>query len=327
MNHKDEAMKISVVYFSCYFLALVALLAVAEARGIWGAKRRREVEEADVESDGEILDGFEASRRNFETRRQNPASQTGRSSVSRGGSVASGGGLSMPSKDQIMMAVDAYIDVMESMMNNPEFEKAMTIENIKSMVANFGLSDNPEISKLFESDEFSNPDVLKATVIEGIRSIKAYSSQIAEMLSDPDQVAALLEQLPDEFKEMAKSMMTGDMSAVKELIKKLPGLDRSQKKMLTAMLDSQADPSKVGSAVSELLGDPEQVEAARQQMLENPTMAEMMGVPMEVLQDKKKFAELLAEGLEAMSRDGTGFEDQKDLDNLERKFSSKMAAA
>jgi hypothetical protein len=189
------------------------------------------------------------------------------------------------------------------------------------------LSENPEIAKLFESDEFSNPEVLKATVIEGIRSIKSYSSQIAEMLSDPDQVAALLEQLPDEFKEMARSMMSGDMSAVKDLIKKLPGIDRSQKKMLTAMLDSQTDPSKLGSAVSELLGDPEQVEAARQQMLENPAMAKMMGVPMEVLQDKRKFAELLAEGVEAMSRDGSSFEDNKDLEGLERKFSSKMAAA
>ena len=320
-------MKFSVVYLSCIVLVLMAIVSMTDARGIWGAKRRRdEADEVEVESDGETLDGFEASRRKFESRRQNAGSPAARA-ASRVGSVAPGGGLQMPSRDQIMLAVDAYIDVMESMIGNPEFEKVMTVENIKSIFENFGLSENPEISKLFESDEFSNPEVLKATVIEGIRSMKEYSSQIADMLSDPNQVAALLEQLPEEFKEMAKSLMTGDMSGVKDFITKLPGLNRSQKKMLTAMLDSRSDPSKVGSAVSELLGDPDQVEAARQQMLENPTMAEMMGVPMEVLQDKKKFAELLAEGLEAMSKDGTSFEDQKDLGNLERKFSSKMAAA
>ena len=73
-------MKISIVYLSCIALVLVAILSVTEARGIWGAKWKRDkVEEAEVESDGEMMDGFEASRRKFETRRQNSVSSTGQS--------------------------------------------------------------------------------------------------------------------------------------------------------------------------------------------------------------------------------------------------------
>jgi len=317
-------MKRSLVFLSCVLVALLSVFTSVHARGVWGAKRKREeVEEAEVDAGGDPLEGFEASRRKFESRRPNPSA-----AVRAGGSGASTG-FTMPSRDQIIMIVDSYIDVMENMMDNPDFQKTMTLENIRSMFEKMGLSDNPDIAKLFESDEFSNPEVLKATIVEGIRSMKTYSSQLADLLSDPDQVAMLLEQLPSEMKEVVQSLLSGDMSGLKDIVAKLPGLSRAQKRMLTSMLDSQTDPTQVNSAVSELLGDPDQVEAARQQMLENPAMAEMLGVPLDVIKDKKKFEELLAQGLEAMNTGGSAQieGEEPDLSAFERKFSSKMAAA
>lgn len=81
-------------------------------RGIWGAKRKKggdeeEVDEVEVSHRGTAKTaGFEASRKRFETAKDSPLSV---------------------SKDQITAAINAYIDVMEKMMNAPEFGKKFQV--------------------------------------------------------------------------------------------------------------------------------------------------------------------------------------------------------
>ena len=60
------------------------------------------------------------------------------------------------------------------------------------------------------------------------------------------------------------------MSAIKGVIDQVPGLAPSQKKLLSSMLDGNANPTAMQDSMQEILSDPEQVETARQQMLENP---------------------------------------------------------
>ena len=176
----------------------------------------------------------------------------------------------MPSKETIVTAINAYIEMMEKMVATPEFSQLVTPESMKAILNQIpGISSYPEMASMLDSDEFSNPEVLKQTMLEGIKAFRDGADQLAELLSDPLQISTLLEQLPDEVRSVVNSVLSGDMSAVKRMINDVPGLASSQKKLLTSMLDG-ANPSALQENVEEILSDPQQVETARQQMLANP---------------------------------------------------------
>ena len=75
-------------------------------RGIWGAKRKKGSDEEDAEEVEVDIGGkpanFEASRRRFETAKSSSRQSTF-------------------NKDQIVLAINTYIDVLEKMMSAPEF--------------------------------------------------------------------------------------------------------------------------------------------------------------------------------------------------------------
>lgn len=176
----------------------------------------------------------------------------------------------MPSKETIVTAINAYIVMMEKMVDAPEFAELVTPESMKALLAQIpGISAYPEVANMLNSDEFSDPEVLKQTMLEGIKAFKDGTDQLAELLSDPLQISALLEQLPAEARSIINSVLSGDMSTLKNMISQVPGLASSQKKLLTSMLDG-ANPDALQENVQEILSDPDQVETARQQMLANP---------------------------------------------------------
>jgi hypothetical protein len=174
--------------------------------------------------------------------------------------------------------------MMEKVITAPEFESMVTTEAIKNMVNKIpALSANPEISALLESEQFSDPAILKQTVIQGISSVREYANQFADILSDPAQINELIAQLPAEMKDIVTGMMSGDFSKLKSMISNIPGLDRSQRKLLNSMLDFKSNPSAMKDSINEVLSDPSQIETARLQMLNNPAMAQMLGIPEDVL--------------------------------------------
>lgn len=152
----------------------------------------------------------------------------------------------------------------------------ITPEAIRSLINQIpALGSNPDIAALVDNDQFSDPAVLRQTMAEGVQAMKNYSEQLAEVLSDPAQISALLNQLPEEVRAPLEGILSGDMSALKAMINKIPGLDPSQRKLLKSMLDGNADPAAIQGTINEVLGDPDQVEKVRRQMLENPQMADV----------------------------------------------------
>jgi hypothetical protein len=92
----------------------------------------------------------------------------------------------------------------------------VTPESIRSIMSQIpALGGNPEIAALMDGEQFSDPATLKQTIIEGVRSMREYSEQLAEILSDPAQIAALLQQLPEEVRVPLEGLMSGDMSSLK----------------------------------------------------------------------------------------------------------------
>lgn len=119
--------------------------------------------------------------------------------------------------------------------------------------------------------------------------------------------------------------MSGDTSSIKEYIKSFPGIQEDQRELLTSLLDGNTESTL--KSVQDILSSPEQIEAARQQFLSDPQMAEMLGIPDDVLHSKEKWAALMADGLEALAQqEASGFPvDDYDLDmdlngNLNNRF-------
>jgi hypothetical protein len=210
--------------------------------------------------------------------------------------------------------IDMYINMMEEVVNSPDFESSVTPEMIKSIISKVpALTSNPELAQMLDSPQFNDPTLLKQTITDGLSTIRAYSSQIVDTFSDPEKLSALLSQIPEELRTVVDGLMNGDTSAVKDLIANIPGLEPAQKRMMLDMLDGNT--GSIADNVKKVLGDPSQIEAARQQFLTNPSMAEMFGITEDILRDKKKFAALMADGMDALAAGGGKDQDSEDDSN------------
>jgi len=99
--------------------------------GIWGARRKRdEPEEVEVEAGGDIpVRGFEATRRNFEAAKKPSLVDA------------------LPSRETILAGINAYIGIVEKMVESPDFSSLVTPENLQAMLSQLpGLSDSPEVN-------------------------------------------------------------------------------------------------------------------------------------------------------------------------------------
>lgn len=69
--------------------------------------------------------------------------------------------------------------------------------------------------------------------------------------------------------------------------------------MLKKLMD--VEPSDLGESMKSILTNTDYMEEARKQFLNSPEMAEALGIPIEVLQDPKRWAQLMAENMDALS--------------------------
>ena len=291
-------------------LALAVCLAVGEGRGIWGSrKKREEVEEQEV-----AATGFEASRRAAAAAALSSRERTAaRVVASESGSVKTGFGTANFG-NEVRGLIETYINMMEQAISTPDFQKTVTPEVIRNMLAQMpGLFENPQVAALMDSPEFTDPDKLMDTVRMGISSLRAYTNEIVALLNSPDKMTELIAQLPVEFQGAMYGMMKGDSSGVLELLDAIPNLTSAQKDVVKNLLSGNS--KGLEQSMKSALGDQKQVEEARQQLLANPEMIEMMGIDASVLNDKKKFSEMMAKGMEALGDlGGTGGGDAEDFE-------------
>ena len=172
------------------------------------------------------------------------------------------------------------------------------------------LDSNPEIAAMLDSPQFTDPILLKQTVLQGVEAIKLYSGEIVQMFNNPDKLMQMMDQLPPQARTAIEGLMSGDMSGLKNMLASIPGIDDSQRLMLSNMLDGNMGDLKgiASQAAKNMLDnfDSSQTEEARQQFLANPAMAEMIGLTDDVLNDKVKFDELMSQGMEALMAAANG---------------------
>jgi lipase chaperone LimK len=249
-------------------------------------KRKEEPEEEVVSGLGGL--GFEATRRKAET----------------GGGTGAGLGLGLDSSMSNMETMmSGYISMMEELVESPDFDTLVTPDSLRQMLdavpGAAGMAS--QVKAILESPQFADPAVLRATLREGVRTMKAYSSQMLEVFSDPSKMTEMLAQLPEEQRSAITALMSGDMSQLTSMLGQT-GLGGSQKKLLDSMLSG--DTAALNEAAAEVLYDSDQIEAARLEFLKEPALAEMFGISKEVLEDSEQWAAVMKEGLGGLMAGG-----------------------
>ena len=80
-------------------------------------------------------------------------------------------------------------------------------------------------------------------------------------------------------------------------------MDQSQLEEFKSLLNG--DSSALNQELLSAINNPDYIEEARKQMLQSPEMAEAFGISEEILQDPRKWAELMSENLNGlMNLDG-----------------------
>lgn len=305
----------------CYLFLLLAALLMPGAvvgRGMWGSRRKqRDDEDSDTTISAGLGSAFETRNTLASMSRKMagvemdvagdgvvpPRPRVGRAAAAPGTpatTMSTTGGLA----DTMASLLQTYLKMMEDLVHSPDFDTLVTPETMKTMFAKLpgGFADSPEIAGLLDSPQFSDPTLLKQTVLQGVEAIKLYSHELVDMFNHPDKLMAMLDQLPPEIKGAVEGMLQGDMSGLKGILAAVPGIDESQRALLTNMLDGNVQ--AMAQQAKALLGqvDASQTEAARQQFLANPAMAEALGVTADVLHDQDKFEALMAQGLDMLNQ-------------------------
>lgn len=263
------------------------------ARGMWGSKRKRDEDEDVDDISGGVGTGFESRSKMVPGGRQTQKKADVFDGFDALGEA--GGGLS----DTVESMLNMYLNMMEELVESPDFESLITPDAITAMFDQIpGLSSNPEVVAMLDSPALKDPKMLKQTILQGMQTIRGYTSEIVDFFNSPEKIRQVLEQLPEEFKGPLQAMMQGDMSGLKDILKSVPGLGAAQQDILMNLLDGNMD--AMASSAKKMLSDPDQTEAARQQFLANPGMAEMFGISEDVINDKVQFEALMAQGMDAI---------------------------
>jgi hypothetical protein len=121
--------------------------------------------------------------------------------------------------DKLFQNFDAIVDIYTSSIKeltaNPKFNEIVSPESIRKffdMVP--GLADNPEVKAVLDSPQFTDPELLKTTILEGINTIKESAPEIKALLSNPATIASIMEQIPPEYSGLLESLLSGDMNAL-----------------------------------------------------------------------------------------------------------------
>lgn len=289
----------------------------ADSAGMWGSRKKRE--EQEVQPGG----GFEASRR-AAAANLNSGNRANNAELDILG--AQGGLGSKKVARQIKTLINSYIKIMEQAVSTPEFKDTVTPESIRRMLDNVpGLSSNPQIAAIIDSPDFTDPEKLMDIIQTGIEAMKTHTDAIVDLLSNPEQMKALVDQLPVEYQDAARGLMNGDTSAITNLLDALP-LAADQKQMVQNLISGNKQ--GLQQNLKSVLGDSDKLEETRQHMLEHPEMLEAFGLDPSILTDKARFAEMMEQGLDAFAdlakEEGA---DAGDEDALASKLFGSSAAA
>jgi hypothetical protein len=293
-------------------LVLLGLLHEADAKTMWGARRKME-------------DSDDNTNTNFVYRKSKPNTKSGKKTTGKEHMISSKAKIveEVTAKrrakrqttdlvENFQSIVEKIIEAFDSMLEMPNLDEIVNMDTMQEVIQMFPELENiPEVRDVLNSDEYSDPSVLKAKLQESFAIAVQKFQQIRSSLSDPQLVQQLLDELPPQAIQLLE-MVSGDRSGLASLIDDVPGITEAQKALLskfwssvTNSADSNSD--EIESLLSEVtneatkktsemfnniksqMSDSEMVNKMRLQLLENPSLLQMMGLPADILNDEEAF--------------------------------------
>lgn len=192
-----------------FFVLLAVLLEFVDCKKMWGSRKKREDAEQVVVPPTKKSNIFEANK-----------GKSGRSARRYNSPIDDSEALDS-GKFQEMF--NLYLNSFEELLESEDFDAIVNPGSIRSMMLQFsGGADIPELSHLLNMPELNNPDILKATMREGLSIAKTSGAEIFALINDPDKMEELVGQLPSEVKDLIAGLSTGDFSKLKDFVN-LPG--------------------------------------------------------------------------------------------------------
>mmetsp|Transcript_34107 Transcript_34107/g.53735 ORF Transcript_34107/g.53735 Transcript_34107/m.53735 type:complete len:262 (+) Transcript_34107:59-844(+) len=165
--------------------------------------------------------------------------------------------------------------LMAEMMQSPEMQEMLANPTaLKEMISEIPFFQNEEMKKVLDSEEFNDPEKLKAMLDQNLEMMSQYSSQMKELFSDPTKMA--------EMQEMMAQLTGGvDMEALQKLMTPEGVAEASGElnSFFAEMQEQFKDPATLLKMQEEILNDP----ALRDSPFFNtPEMKELLDDPLKL---------------------------------------------
>lgn len=199
--------------FACTLVFLIIFLTLngVTSRKMWGARKRREVEEEE-EIDFQppqpprVKRASGASASSFSNRAKNNA------------------GLSSDAVESALSMLSGYFDLVESALDSDEFIKHYDVETFRTMLSAMDQYLAPEMKNEIDLD---NPESLRLVAKQGFSLAKQSMQQLIDVAKDPEQLSQLLDSFPPEVTQLMNAVTSGDKQAIKGLLDLIPGKNDS----------------------------------------------------------------------------------------------------
>jgi hypothetical protein len=273
-------MKVPLLFLFLYFLSF---LCNVECRGVWGSKRKRQTEEEDNPVADILSQSFEMKRKQATAK----LLQKNKSPVSE-------------AMSKFKELFDSYIRLVDEFLSSSQFESFMNPEVLQTIFQQIpGLSENQQYAEMLQSLLSMDQEQLHATARMGIQTMKQYVDNLSSIADDPVQLTDALSQFPEDLRSILEALIHGDVQPLKEKFINEPSLDSSVKRIIISLIDGKIE-EVIAGAKEYMKDNPSIIENARKQFLKNSEMADLMGLPSDILKDKRKWMEAVENGLDVL---------------------------
>ena len=199
----------------CVVIVLLMGLSLSYSKSMWGSRRKKDPE---PEVSKPKITKQKMSKQSA------PKSNTEGANKRKKSSVPSIDVLDESTVQSIEEVFNAYLKIVEDLLISDDFHTVVNPDSIMSMMSQVpGYADNDQLTSIFASPEFNDPELLKKTVSDGVQMLRIYSEEILDTFRNPMKFSAFLEQLPPEMVELIRGLKSGDTSVLLDFIDALPG--------------------------------------------------------------------------------------------------------
>jgi hypothetical protein len=300
-------------------LVLLGLLHEINAKTMWGARRKKEDSDEDINTNFV----YRKSKSNQKSGKEDTKMERMASSKTRLVEEVTAKRRAKRQTTGIAenfhSTVEKIIEAFDSMLEMPNLDEILNVDTMQEVIRMFPqLESISEVQEVLSSDELRDPSFLKAKIQESFSIAKEYFQQMRGSLSDPQLVQQLLDELPPQAMQLLEMAQSGDYSGLISLLDHVPGITEAQKTLLSKLWsgtinsadvnseeienllsevanDATSQSSEMFNTIKSQMSDPEMVSQVRLQLLENPSLLQMMGLSTDILNDEEAFATLVAQ--------------------------------